>query len=150
MTERVRTERPKFKQSCQGYWQRCLTLLRARIQYVRLRRKLNFLLSRFKVCRRWTPVASLWRLQNRVPIKIIVSRSGRQTASSPKSAVQIAHLKVTLKKQALGETRQLSGPGPRPLGSGTTCPTSSQTQRVDKAVQGQTRGVAFAGSVRHP
>jgi hypothetical protein len=27
-----------------------------------------------KVCRRWSRLASLWRLQNRVPIKIIVSQ----------------------------------------------------------------------------
>ena len=44
-----------------------------------MRRKFELLLSQFEVCRRWSRVASLWRLQNHVPIKIIVSQPDSHT-----------------------------------------------------------------------
>ena len=48
------------------------------------RTKLNFVPSGrfFEVCGRWSRVSSLWRLQNRVPIKIIRPPSLRRTSKT--------------------------------------------------------------------
>jgi len=44
----------------------------------------------FEVCRRWSRVASLWRSQNRVPIKIIVSQTAEDGRAAKAGAVVLS------------------------------------------------------------